>query len=47
MAAAFAERHGREGVVSFPLHPEPIGVRALSPGGDATDDQRAAAAALD
>ncbi|MSR36030.1 MAG: homoserine kinase [Gemmatimonadetes bacterium] len=30
MAAGFAERHGAEGVVSFSLHPEPRGVRALS-----------------
>jgi homoserine kinase len=30
MAAAFAERHGAEGVVSFALHPESVGVRACS-----------------
>lgn len=47
MAAAFADRHGAEGVVSFPLHPEPLGVRALVPGGDASDDRRATTAALD
>jgi hypothetical protein len=29
MAAAFGERHGREGVVAFALHPESIGVRPL------------------
>lgn len=42
MAEGFAERHGPDGVVSFALQPEPIGVRALVP-----EDARRAAAALD
>jgi homoserine kinase len=48
MAAAFAERHG-EGVVAFPLQPEPIGVRTLprDAGGSSATDGREAAAARD
>jgi homoserine kinase len=30
MAGAFADRHGADGVVAFPLQPEPVGVRACS-----------------
>jgi homoserine kinase len=32
MAAALAERHGSQGVQSFPLRPVPLGVRTVEPG---------------
>jgi homoserine kinase len=48
MAGAFAERHGPDGVVAFPLQPEPVGVRVLGRDARASaGDEREAAAARD
>lgn len=47
MAAGFAERHGPEGVVSFALHPEAVGVRALPLASEPRGDERETAATRD